>query len=177
MANGNRGSRGSGQRLAKQWDSMPGISLSLTAEGTLSAGNLPATASQTVLRMLGEYVIGSTGVATAQDECFVTVGIGVIATDLAAIGGAGLPDPSGEPEFPWLYWASHNVFFPTAVSGTAGQGDQSRLGSFRTGFDIKSMRKMKPRESLIFITQYVDIQGLPPLRVGIGTTRVLLGLH
>jgi len=174
MSNGHRGS---GQRLAKQWGVIPAQSFGLTANSTTIGPNLPATASQTVLRMLGEYILGSTGVATAQDEVLVVVGIGVIATDLATVGGTGIPDPAGEPDFPWLYWASHSLFYPSAVSGTAGQGDQSRLGSVRVPFDIKSMRKMKPRESLALIVQYVDINGTPPIRFGLAHSRILLGLH
>jgi len=174
MSNGHRGS---GQRLAKQWSVIPAQSSSLTADTTNVGPSLAATASQTVLRMIGSYVLGSTGVATAQDECLVVIGIGVIATDLAAVGGTGIPDPAGEPDFPWLYWASHTLFFPSAVSGTAGQGDQSQLGSVRVAFDIKSMRKMKPRESLTLIVQYGDVNGTPPIRFGQNHVRVLLGLH
>ncbi len=170
-------SRGTGTRMGKQWDSLPAISLELTTDATVAGGSLASTTSQTILRMLGEYIIASTGVATALDQATVGIGIGIISTDAFTLGATAMPDPLGEPEFPWLYWASHSIFYPTAVSATAGQGDQSGVGTGRFPFDVKSMRKMKPRESLFFVAQYGDVSGTPPLRVGVANTRVLLGLH
>ena len=81
-----------------------------------------------------------------------------------------MPDPATDANYPWLYWASHKLFFTS--SGNSGEGGAGY--SLRRSFDIKSMRKLKPSESLAFVFQYSDIAGAPPLQFTAGQTRVLL---
>ena len=164
-------------RMRKEWQSINGTFQSMTAAGTVIGANLPFTNPTTVLRMLGSYILGSTGVATAGDECAITVGIGVVSTDAATLGATAMPDPGGEPDYPWLYWASHVLFFPSTAAATVEQGDKSIVGQARVAFDIKSMRKISPRQSLIWVAEYVDSSGTPPIRWSSGITRVLVGLH
>ena len=170
MSNG-RGQHG--PRLAKQWDALPGISIAFTGDATSLGGSLPATASQTILRMMGEYTITPTAAPAAGDEAQVTIGIGVVSTDAFAAGAGSVPDPTSEAEYPWLYWASHPI--GRAVDASVDPANETLL--LRKSFDVKSMRKMKPRESLIFVAQYFNFTGDPPLTVLVGVTRVLLGLH
>ncbi len=168
---------GGGTRMGKQWDSILALQQAVSASGTFIGSALGSTTAQTVLRMLGEYLINSTGVAVAGDQCRVTMAIGVVSSDAFAAGAGSLPDPGGEPDYPWLYWASHNLMWPAAVSGTAGEGAPSIAGVVRKAFDIKSMRRMKPRESLVWVGEYQDVSGTPPIQVSISQTRVLIGLH
>ncbi len=167
-------------RQAKQWDSLPGTDQAMTADNTFAAsGTLTQLADTpfTVLRMLGEYIIGPTSVTVAGDRCDIGVGICVTSTDAFALGATALPDPLGEPDYPWLYWAAHTFNFPAATSGTAGEGPQGLTGSVRHRFDIRSMRKIKPRESLSMVLQYADLSGTPPMTFVAGPIRVLVGLH
>ncbi len=166
-----------GARLGKQWDSIAATSQPITAVGTTLGASLAVTAAQTVLRMIGGFRLASTGVATAADNCRITVGIGVVSTDAFTAGSGSVPDPGGEPDYPWLYWKSTHLFYPAAVSATAGQGDQTGVGSATVLFDIRSMRKMKPRESLAWVIEYADISGTPPIQVMLDQVRVLIGLH
>ena len=164
-------------RQAKQWDALPGIEFAMTADGTFSGPVFAFSAPFTVLRMLGEYTIAPTAVVVAGERCEVAVAIGVVSTDAATLGATALPDPISEPDFPWLYWAMHPLHWGAAVSGTAGEGPQGVAGSVRKSFDIRSMRKMKPRESLVLVAQYGDLGGTPPVTTIVMPTRVLLGLH
>ena len=169
--------RGSGSRMGKQWGDIPAISLSLTADGTSSGGALISTTSQTVLRMLGGYTIGLAGIATAADAVRIGVGIGIISTDAFNLGATAMPDPLGELDFPWLYWNEHSLRYPAAAGTSAGQGVTDARGWVRHKFDIRSMRKMKPRENLVVVIEYADTNGAPPMRVDVDQTRVLIGLH
>ena len=163
-----------GSRLGKQWDAILGASVALVADGTtlIPPTGMNATASQTVLRMLGEYSISPRTAPVTLDSVRITVGIGVVSSDAASAGASALPDPEGEPDYPWLYWASHPIFFMSAVSDP-----NSQAASLRRSFDIRSMRKMKPRETLTMIVEYTDIVGTPGIQFHAGTTRVLIGLH
>ncbi len=168
MSNGHR----RGQRQAKAWDNIPGAQIVMAADGTFSTASLLFGEPFTVLRMIGEYQIRSTGNVTALETAVVTVAIGVVSTD--AVTAAALPDPGEEPEFPWLFWRAHTLYF----GGSQSPGDaKSGAGHVRASFDIRSMRKVKPRESLVWVAQYADIVGAPALTIDQGQVRVLLGIH
>ena len=163
-------------RMRKQWDSIPGVTLALTASSTTSVGAFAATQALTIMRLLGEYLICPTGGGTfvANDRASITVGIGVVSTDAFVAGATSLPDPAGEPEYPWLYWAQHDFNLFTALAAGDWQGARAE---HRQSFDIRSMRKMSPRQSLAFIIQYVDVSGVPPMSFEQSTTRVLFGIQ
>ncbi len=160
-----------GTRQRKEWTSIPGIQLPMTSGATLLGGSVAFASAATVLRMLGEYIITPTSAATAGDAAVVGVAIGVVSSDAFAAGAGSMPDPTDEPEYPWLYWANHSFFFPSTLT-LLGQTD---AGSIRRSFDIRSMRKLKPRESLAFVAQYTDRAGAPPLQLDVAVTRVLVG--
>ncbi len=161
-----------GRKMGKEWVAIPGFDAPLTADGTTLPGFFAGTVSQTVLRMLGEYIISPTIAPTAGDHCTVTVGIGIVSTDAATVGSTAVPDPAGDPDFPWLYWKGHPMWY----GGTDLNGGNP-AGGLRQVFDIRSMRKMKAKESLIICAQYEDGSGAPAVEWKGGATRVLVGLH
>ena len=163
--------RGRGQRQRKHWHAIPGGPLLLTANGTGLGGVFSLDDPATVLRMLGEYIISFTPNPVGLDAVIIGVGIGVVSSDAATAGAASVPDPDGEPDYPWLYYASHPLF----STGTDPTGSGAAGASVRRVFDVRSMRKMKPRESLAMIFEYVDVTGTPPITITIGETRVLFG--
>ncbi len=166
MSNG----RGHGQWMSKQWNGIPAGVIDFTADATVGVGTLAPNTAATVLRMLGGYTIEATagGAFVADDACRITVGIGVVASDSAELGSQALPDPAAEFEFPWLYWRQHQFsVFDSTPSGL------EILMFHAHSFDVRSMRKIKPRESLVWIAQYSDEAGAPPVTVRPGGTRVL----
>ena len=168
MANRNRGARQS-----KQWSSILGAQFILTTNGHSAIAGTSFDEAGTVLRMLGGYTIGATSAPTAVDSVGITVGIGIVSDNAFAVGTTALPAPATSPEFPWLYWASDSLFFST----TSVQGSGSAPANVRRNFDVRSMRKFKPGETLTLIVQYADIAGAPPVTVTTSQTRVLIGLH
>ncbi len=169
MANGRRGSR---QR--KEWNSLGSTAapIALTGSSTaIVAGTLDFQAAVTVLRMLGEYTINPGAAAPVSgDSCRIGVGIGVISSDAATLGATAAPDPNAEAEYPWLYWAVHPMVFRST-----SQDPSSAAASVRHRFDVRSMRKIKPRESLVMIVEYLNNNGDPEITFFGGTVRVLIG--
>ncbi len=161
--------RGSyGPRMDKHWSAHGGISFSATANGLAVGSPLNFDESWTVLRMIGSWIAGPDAAPTAQDQCTVTIGIGVFSMDAITLGITALPEPLQEPEFPWLYWESHRLF----MAGTDVEG--RTMSSVRRTFDIRSMRKIKPREGLVTIAQYEDGVGTPPVQINTSSVRTLV---
>ena len=160
-------------RKAKQWSQLLGFSGPFVASTTGIGTSLDFTEPATVIRMLGDVLIISTpgGTFVQGDQCGLTVAIGVVSTDAVGVGATAMPDPSSEPEFPWLFWKDSHFILEAAPPDLGSPG-----GAVRFSFDIRSMRKIKPRESLVWVFQYEDLAGAPPYTVSTGLVRVLLAL-
>ena len=160
------------QKLGKQWEGMSPLTVAFTADATGIGGQLVFTTNQTILRVIGEYVIQATSAPAALDAAEITVGLGLFPRDAFDLGATAMPDPGNEADYPWLFWASHSMRWnSTTVQDDDGSGYLRRL------VDIRSMRKVKPRETLGWVFQYSDGGGAPPVNVGNSRCRVLVGLH
>ncbi len=122
--------------------------------------------------MLGGFVVTNSDTVVAKDSAEVTVAIGVVSSDALGVGSIAMPDPFDEPDYPWLYWASIPLFWPVAGSPRAGSSEAEARA---VAFDIRSMRKIKPREGLAMVAQYTDNTGTPPVTITAAKTRVLVG--
>jgi len=169
--------RGRDTRMEKEWFGLNGQATDLTAAGTTVGPNTAFTESVTLIRFLIGWALSPTAVTTSQDAVKITLGLAKVSTDAAAAGAASMPDPADEPEFPWLYWSSRHFRWSAATSGTAGQGAQDAMGSVRVHDDLRTMRKFKPGQSLIWVVQYTDINGTPPVSLILEQTRILAALH
>ena len=122
--------------------------------------------------MIGQYTILPTsgGTFVATDQARVTVGIGLFASDAFAAGAGSMPDPSTDPAFPWLYHMDN----PISLSVASADGNSVGNG-VRTFYDIRTMRRIKPNESVGWVIQYTDVAGTLLLTAFFGRTRVLIG--
>ena len=161
-------------RRRKQWTSLLGGGpLNFTAVGSGGISNLAfGDGGNTILRMMGEYIITSVPMPVAADGCVITAAIGIFSTDAVTAGvSTAFPDFTAELEYPWLYWASHAFAFETAdVDSNAA------AGQIRHTFDVRSQRKVSPRQSLAWVFEYGNFAGNPAMNVWAGATRVLLAL-
>jgi len=166
--------QGGGHRMVKSWQSMgTNIIQSVSADVTgIVSGVVNNDHAFTVLRILGEWSFGADSVNVIDDTAAITVGVGVFSTDAATLGGTALPDPEDEPEYPWLYWKS--ALFEQTVAQQHSGGDPRIARVYE--IDVKSMRKVKPRESLAMVFQYRDINGAPGVNIVMSRSRVLIAL-
>jgi len=158
-----------GTRMAKGWEGISGSLQGFSTDGTALLGTLPFTTPGTILRIIGEYAVGLNGAPVAGDVATVSVGIGVVSSDAAIAGATALPEAFGDQAYPWLYWASHAMHFRTTT-----EDPSSQQGSGRFSIDVKSMRKVKQRETLIWVADYFDFNGTPPLAVAASALRILV---
>ncbi len=162
-------------RMRKHWVGVGGNAVDFAGETTQILQQVGGTGGLqdafTVLRILGEYIIFPTAPLVAADEGELCVAIGVVSSDAATVGSTALPDPCDEPAYPWLYWSSHPF-------GANGSTEETALGSqsVRQRIDVKSMRKIKPSESIVSVSQFRNVgsAGNPPLTIVIGGLRVLV---
>jgi len=167
MSNGHR----SGSRMAKHWHSIPRSIFAFTGSSTQVGGSLALDGPWTAIRMLAEFAVHFTAGTTivAGDKAVLGIGIGVVSTDAVAAGAGSLPDPLTEADYPWLYWTEFIMGAIVATPEQTGGG----VG-FRQTLDIRSQRKLKPRESLVVVGEYVDVSGAPPVDVDFSQVRVLV---
>jgi len=166
--------RRGGTRQRKHWHSIGDTLQKFTAAGTAILGSFTAAGNEpyTVLRMVGELVVtpGITPVI-AGDAAIMAVGVAVVTTDALTVGSSAMPDPAGEPDFDWLWRYQAHMVFPFATADLAGLASESA----RIPLESKAMRKVSPRQSLVMLAEYVDLQGTPPLDV-LGSARFLIGI-
>ncbi len=160
--------RGRGRRMVKRWFGFGTVTSNLTANVTALFGSLVPGEAGTILRMIGGFVVTPTAAPTVADHAIVGVGIGIVSADAATLGATAMPDPFDEADYPWLFWRTDDFNFVSTDITSPGPA-----GSVRYRFDVKSMRKIKPREALVQVVQYVDVAGAPPLTVSSAGVRVL----
>ena len=157
----------------KQWDALPALTFSGPAStGNTGGSQLAFSSPATILRMRGRFIVGFDETMVLGDKARVGFGIGVISTDSATLGATALPDPLGDPEFPWLWWYEVNMI-------TAASGDVSSrafgMANQVVEFDSKAMRKIKPSQSLVLVFETGDTVGNPTIEMSMAQTRVLFG--
>ena len=153
----------------KQWTSVPGQSQNQVANGTVAAsGSLGFSAPATILRVRGVIAVAFNGGSQIADEAEITMGLGVFSTDAVAVGGTALPDPGSEPEYPWMWFGTFLMLSPSVE-------EDDTWSRIMMTLDTKAMRKVKPGESLVLVSEYLDIVGTPSLRLMVGQMRTLLG--
>ncbi len=164
-----RNFRGSGSRMPKHWAAIGNITPTVFTVGStnINGGLLAFDEAWTVMRLIGEYIIGPDAAPVVGDHCNITVAIGVFSTDSTAT--TAIPDPFAEPGYPWLYWASHSFAFEEASLEVGSQRH-----AVRRQFDVHSMRKVKPSESLGIVAEYTDGSGAPLMAISYARTRVLV---
>ncbi len=162
--------RGTGHRMSKKWDGFTGSQLTLTADSTgLFTTSFAFSEARTILRVISNIIISPGTAPTVGDVCLIGLGLAVVSTDAFTVGSTAMPDPLGEPQFPWLWWKSYPMQFNNVSTDPS-----PAAASVRETVDARAMRKVKPREALCWIVEYFDIAGAPNIDVCVGTTRVLM---
>ena len=164
--------RFAGRKMGKIWSTTTGTLAQPTADATLIGGTLGFAEARTILRVIGSYLIHPTSAPAALDVAKIAVAIGVVSSDAFTLGPTAMPDPAGEPDYPWLYW--EEVSLGVLQTG-ATHADALGAGSYRSRWDSKAMRKVKPGQTLALVIQPVDIIGNPTMEFMFSQTRVLLG--
>ncbi len=158
----------------KQWTFMPAAATSVTADSTfLDAGFVSFLAPATILRCRGSIQVNFDQTVQAGDEMGLTFGLGIFSTDAINLGSTAMPDPGGEPDFPWLWW--YDLWLHTDIAGGTALGNAWGQAVQRVNIDTKAMRKVKPGQGLALVVQATGSVGAPVVDVDFQRVRVLLG--
>ena len=157
----------------KAWDAIPGALQNLSANGTTAPAGISFTGPQTILRSRGEILLQMDENTLAADNALIAMALGIMSTDAFAAGGASLPDPSGNADYPWLWWQTINL--ATNFTLAAGSDQVAGMTTRVVQVDSKAMRRVKPNETLSLVFQYVNVSGNPTIQVDAGLIRVLFG--
>jgi len=156
----------------KRWDSLLALRQAFATVGTrFASGSIPFTESATILRCrLTDCLVFLDNTQQAGDQMSVIFGLGIVSTDAFVAGAGSVPDPGGEPEYPWLWWGRYSLEGDVAAS-SPGLG----TNVVRFSADTKAMRRIRPGQSLVWIVEASAVAGAPNTIVSMGQTRVLIG--
>ena len=161
--------RVAGQRVLdmKQWRGLPAHSSGVASITTVLMASLGFTEPSTILRIRGDFraMLDGASDGTVQQFAF---GIGVVSTDAATLGATAMPDPFGEPEYPWLFYHSANL----VASILGGALIEPALAQAFVTIDSKAMRRVKPGQSLVSVLQTLLTSNTT---IDHGLVRVLVG--
>ncbi len=154
----------------KQWAAAPGGGAQHSASATFIIGNLAFNEPATILRWRGMVSAMFDESQQVGDRASIGFGIGVFSTDAVTLGATALPDPLGEPEYPWVWWSEIDLeCFVAAGQEAWGVGRQL------LEIDSKAMRKVKPGQSVLIVGQIGNLTGAPVTIIKFGQLRVLIG--
>ena len=154
----------------KQWVSIPLIELISASSQTVQGASIAFAIPATILRCRGQLSVAMDETKQVGDLISIGLGLGIVSSDAFAAGAGSMPDPSGEPEYPWLWWAEFRLESFVAA-GEEAWGTTAR----QVEFDTKSMRKVKPGQSLTWVVQFGGVAGAPVTNLQLMQTRVLIG--
>ncbi len=165
--------RGSGRVLdMKQWTSIQRSAVNITSNTTTLGGGVQNFLEPgTILRCRGFVEAHFDNTAQIGDEMNLTWALGVVSSDAAVAGAGSMPDPGGEPDYPWLWWGSMKLFSEVAAGPTGGWGPAAQ----RLEIDTKAMRRVKPGQALVIIVESAGESGAPVTSLEFGQLRVLVG--
>jgi len=160
-------------RITKHWDAT-GLrgAAQHDANGTALHSTLVFTTPHTILRCRGNWYMGPSVATVALEEATIAIAIGIVSADAAVAGAGSLPDPFDEPNYPWLWYDVARMFSPFVVDGT-GSDDFGVTVNHRI-LDSKAMRKIKPGQALVLVSQMSQNTGTPQIRCA-ADVRVLVG--
>ncbi len=139
--------RSRGKAMTKQWTGGVSDNIAITTTQILLARRSPAGGGDaTILRNRGSFlVIAEPDAATDTD--IVALGLIVVSTEAAGVGGASLPGPLNNPGADWLW---HKFIGLDAIVATAGAVNALSLIE-RVEMDSKGMRKVTVQEELVLV--------------------------
>ena len=151
----------------------------MSADGvTAGAGFLSASARFTIRRVRGVIIASLNGTLAGSDHVRIGIGLAVFSTDSVVAGGASLPEPLGDPAFPWMWWREISLRMPgSSTNATWVNPGGWGLAAQQIEVDVKAMRIIRPDQSLAWVIQYSNTSGNPPVALDFGIHRVLEGLH
>ena len=158
----------------KTWAALPSVTVTGTGATTLLGGGLLFLVPATILRIRGFVNCIFDAAVQVGDAMQIGLGLAIVSDDAFNAGAGSMPDPQGDPEFPWLWWKSLELL-AVSTNATAVNNTGWGMAAQRYEVDSKAMRKIHPSQTLCWIAQLTSAQGAPDTTVTLGQTRVLFG--
>ena len=156
----------------KAWLEHTGLGTEFASATTqIGLGGLSFTAPGTILRChYSDLLVMFDATQQVDDSMTITMGLGIVSTDAFTVGDSAMPDPVGDIGYPWLMWDTF------ALESQLAAGQQA-IGAtvVRRSYDVKSMRRVKPDQTLVWVIQSGDATGAPVTIYNMRPGRVLIG--
>ncbi len=154
----------------KEWNGMGSAQETISTVATTVLGSLSFAIPATILRIRGSVYVFFDATQQAGDLMRCTFGIAKVSTDALTLGATALPDPAGDIDFPWMWWAQITLN-STVAADVSSYGQSNQI----IEVDSKAMRRIKPNESLVMVVETANAVGAPVTILGNTQLRVLVG--
>ena len=154
----------------KAWGKIIHTDVSLSTDTTIISGFTSFSDSLTILRTRGYVQALLDATKQVGDGIVLTFGLGIVSTDAATLGATAVPDPGSDFDYPWLWWGEMTLS-AEATLGADTWGPHAQ----RLEVDSKAMRRVTPKQSILWVCQSSAATGAPVTLVTFGSTRILLG--
>ena len=162
--------RRTGRRVDYVWEGIGAGGATASVTTTAILQEIVAIAdARTLYRVRGELLAFLTTSGAANSVKMLAVGLIVVSTEALAAGVASISSPLSDLNAPWL-WHGFMICGRTTVT----EGEDSFMTSNRLTVDSKSMRRLKPNQSIVFVAQPQNLAGTETIQISMGF-RVLTG--
>ncbi len=154
----------------KQWRSIASTNFTGSVNAVFVGPRMDFVDPATILRARSKYMVLFDPTKQVADQMTVTLALGVVSTDAAGLGSTAMPDPVSDSDYPWLWWGT-TVLESQIAAGEDAFGSTVQL----VEVDTKAMRRVKPKQSLVWVAEMSGAAGAPVTKVFMHQTRVLVG--
>ena len=106
----------------KSWDAISSLTETRSTNGTFSGAALSFLQPATLFRFRGWIGGNFSGTIAAGDVMRFTAALAIISTDAFTLGLTAMPDPAGEPEYPWIWWGSMRLTTQVSSATKTAEG-------------------------------------------------------
>ena len=135
----------------------------------VSEADLENVPDPTLVRIRGDLIVQMTVSSGTPGRC--VAGLGIIVVRASALAVPAVPSPLAQGDSDWVWWTSVGL---NLQGGSVGSPNiDGNTISHRVIVDSKAMRKIKPNEAIVFVTENVVVSSTQTVDV-LGGLRLLL---
>ena len=151
--------RGRSRKPNLHWTGVRASTFGLAAGSVGLNMSVSAHATETLLRIRGNFAAFLDGLLGGGESILVSVGLHLVPE---GTGTTVTVEPFGDPSYPWWYYATFVLAHEEYVNNVVYAPD---MVSFREVIDVKAMRIIRPDQELQLVVENTTLLAAAPVNV------------